>query len=250
MRITQNCRNEYRFHTCYNYSTQHLFRNTSWNYLNLEFGCSKLDALGFFLRSSMQLRRNLMLHLLIYASGHSLWTTDYEQLFIHLVLHLGHKFTENLRFPFLTIFIWILSHMGQLISQFHSWLKCWWSHDLKCQQAVSNLLPSTIAHCSSSFISRPPFFAARQQALPLLAPPSLGFFAQTGYCFICAALPLDSNQTTVPVFVSATQFKQSKQAVPFFDSFSLRLSLARSNRQLVSVWPNKTGPSFIYIPHS
>lgn len=123
-----------------------------------------------------------------------------------------------------------------LISQFHSWLKCWWSHDLKCQQAVPHLLPSTIAHCSCSFISRPPSSAARQQALPLLAPPTPGFFAQTGYCFICAALPLDSNQTTVPVFVSATQFSRANKLFLSL-THSLRVSrlLTQTNRQLVPV---------------
>lgn len=46
----------------------------SWNCLNLEFRCLKLNALGRFPQSIMQFRRSG----LIYISGHRLWTMDYK----------------------------------------------------------------------------------------------------------------------------------------------------------------------------
>lgn len=147
----------------------------------------------------------------------------------------------NLKFPFLTIFngassfsLFVTHEPSSFLSSTPDWSVG--DHmTLKCQQAVPNLFPSTIAHCGCSFISHPPSFAARQQALPLLVQPSLGFFAQTGYCFICAALPLDSNQTTVPVFVSATQFSRANK---LFLSLTHFLCVSHSLKQ--------TGSSSLY----
>lgn len=50
----------------------YLFRNTSWNGLKLDIRCLKLNALGRFPQSNMHFRRSV----LIYVSGHWLWTLD------------------------------------------------------------------------------------------------------------------------------------------------------------------------------
>lgn len=102
----------------------------------------------------------------------------------------------------------------------------WLQMSTGCSRSPS--LYNTTQHWSQLFLYQPPSHlyssapgsSVIRRGLPLL-------LNKQGYYLICTALPLDSNQTAVPVFVSHP-VQHSKQAVPFFHSFSVSHLLSLS----------------------